>query len=117
GRWRLDASRIDAVKDGLRIKKRHMVDVSKQFLRNWYIDNGWRQLYASGKSDVPPMMPRDAISAYADCMLSFASLWSNKTAEIVNATGVLVRPIAEVASELYALEHLNRSNLLPIEGL
>lgn len=122
-RWRLDASRIDAVKDELRRRrmrmagKRYMVDVSKQFLRNWYIDNGWRQLYVSGKSDVPPTMPRDAISAYTDCMLSFASLWSNKTAEIVNATGVLVRPMVEVASELYALEHLNRSNLLPMEGL
>ncbi|MEM3152777.1 MAG: phosphoribosylaminoimidazolesuccinocarboxamide synthase [Candidatus Nitrosocaldus sp.] len=116
-RWRLDASKITAVRDGLSRKSRHMVDVSKQFLRNWYIDNGWRQLYSSGRADVPPMMPRDAISAYTDCMLSFASLWSNKTAEIVNATGILVRPIAEVASELYALEHLNRSNLLPMESL
>ncbi|MFN4336870.1 MAG: phosphoribosylaminoimidazolesuccinocarboxamide synthase [Candidatus Nitrosocaldus sp.] len=117
-RWRLDASKISTIKDGLsRKRSRHMVDVSKQFLRNWYIDNGWKQLYATGKADVPPMMPKDAISAYTDCMLSFASLWSNKTAEIVNATGVLVRPIAEVASELYALEHLNRSNLLPVQGL
>ncbi|MCS6768389.1 MAG: phosphoribosylaminoimidazolesuccinocarboxamide synthase [Candidatus Nitrosocaldus sp.] len=111
-RWRLDPAKINAIKDGLRSRRggRHMADVSKQFLRNWYIDNGWRQLYASGRADTPPMMPRDAISAYTDCMLSFASLWSGKTAEVVNTTGVLVRPIVEVASELYALEHLNRSN-------
>lgn len=93
--------------------RRHMVDISKQFLRNWYIDNGWRKLYAKDPSIKPPMMHRDAISAYSDCMLSLASLWSNKVGEIVNLTGVLVRPMEEVAAELYALEYLNKYKLVP----
>jgi phosphoribosylaminoimidazole-succinocarboxamide synthase len=112
-RWGLDQSKVADVMIELKSRERHLVDVSKQFIRNWYIDNGWRASYMQDRSLIPPIMHRDAISAYSDCMLSLASLWSDKTAEIVNITGVLVRPIVEVASELYALEHLNKKGLVP----
>lgn len=112
-RWKLDQSRVSDVMIDLKSKERHLVDVSKQFIRNWYIDNGWRASYEQNRSIIPPTMHRDAISAYSDCMLSLASLWSDKIAEIVNITGILVRPIVEVASELYVLEHLNKNGLVP----
>jgi phosphoribosylaminoimidazole-succinocarboxamide synthase len=112
-RWGLDQSKVADVMIELKSRERHLVDVSKQFIRNWYIDNGWRASYMQDRSLIPPIMHRDAISAYSDCMLSLASLWSDKIAEIVNITGVLVRPIVEVASELYVLEHLNKKGLVP----
>jgi len=112
-RWGLDQSRVADVMLELKSRERHLVDVSKQFIRNWYIDNGWRASYMQDRSLIPPIMHKDAISAYSDCMLSLASLWSGKIAEIVNITGVLVRPIVEVASELYVLEHLNKKGLVP----
>ncbi len=112
-RWGLDQSRVADVMIELKSRERHLVDVSKQFIRNWYIDNGWRASYMQDRSLIPPIMHKDAISAYSDCMLSLASLWSDKIAEIVNITGVLVRPIVEVASELYVLEHLNKKGLVP----
>jgi len=112
-RWGLDQSRVADVMIELKSRERHLVDVSKQFIRNWYIDNGWRASYMQDRSLIPPIMHKDAISAYSDCMLSLASLWSGKIAEIVNITGVLVRPIVEVASELYVLEHLNKKGLVP----
>ncbi len=105
--------KVDDIIKELKGKERHIVDISKQFIRNWYIDNGWRALYAKDPSVKPPMMHRDAISAYSDCMLSLASLWSGKVGEIVNLTGVLVRPMEEVAAELYALEYLNKYKLVP----
>ena len=58
-------------------------------------------------------MPKDAISAYRDTMLSFASIWANKTAEIVDTTGILVRSFMEVGSELFTLEQLNKYGLAP----
>jgi phosphoribosylaminoimidazole-succinocarboxamide synthase len=112
-RWGLDQSKVADVMIELKSRERHLVDVSKQFIRNWYIDNGWRASYMQDRSLIPPIMHRDAISAYSDCMLSLASLWSDNIAEIVNITGVLVRPIVEVASELYVLEHLNKKGLVP----
>ncbi len=112
-RWNLDQAKVSALLDQVRKMPKRYQDVSKQFLRNWYIDNGWKDLYAAGKSNVPPSMPQDALAAYSDAMLSFAALWSGRTGDLINATGVLVRPIVEVAGELFVLEQLNKTGLTP----
>ncbi|MFQ5969445.1 MAG: phosphoribosylaminoimidazolesuccinocarboxamide synthase [Nitrososphaerales archaeon] len=112
-RWKLDPAKVTAISSEIKNQQGVFQDLSKQFIRNWYTDNGWKKSYQEGKSDVPPMMPKDAISAYRDTMLSFASIWANKTAEIVDQTGILVRPFMEVGSELFALEQLNKHGLSP----
>lgn len=112
-RWHLDPSRVSELFNEVKKESRNYQDLSKQFLRNWYIDNGWKQLYQEGKTDVPPLMPDDVLSAYSDALLSFASIWSGKTAEIVDRTGDITRPLIEVAAELYALERFNRKGLIP----
>lgn len=112
-RWGLDPAKVSTVIDEVRKEHKHFQDFSKQFLRNWYIDNGWKQLYSEGKAQEPPMMPSDALSAYSDCLLSFASVWSGKTADIVNIIGDITRPVIEVASELFVLECLNKKGMLP----
>lgn len=112
-KWNLDQAKVSALVSELKQQPRYLQDVSKQFLRNWYIDNGWKKLYSEGRSDVPPMMPQDVLTAYSDAMLSFAALWSGKTAELVNKTGALIRPIIEVGAELFVLEQLNKNGLAP----
>lgn len=110
-RWNLDQGKVSAVMNEVKREPKYYQDLSKQFLRNWYIDNGWKKLYEEGKSDVPPMMPRDALTAYSDALRSFAAVWSGKTGDIVNKTGDITRPLVEVAAELFVLEQLNKNNL------
>jgi len=98
----------------LKKESKYYQDLSKQFLRNWYIENGWKKLYEEGKADVPPMMPHDALTAYSDALLSFAAIWSGKTGDIVNKTGDITRPLVEVAAELFVLEQLNKKGLTPV---
>lgn len=112
-RWNLDSVKVSSTLNEVMKEARYLQDFSKQFLRNWYIDNGWKQLYTEGKSQEPPLMPDDALNAYSDCLLSFASIWSEKTADIVNVIGDITRPIVDVAAELFVLERLNRRGLVP----
>jgi len=112
-RWHLDQAKVSAVINEVKKETKCYQDLSKQFLRNWYIDNGWKKLYEEGKADVPPMMPDDALTAYSDALLSFAAIWSGKTADIVNKTGDITRPLVEVAAELFVLEQLNKNGLAP----
>ncbi|MEM2759687.1 MAG: phosphoribosylaminoimidazolesuccinocarboxamide synthase [Nitrososphaerales archaeon] len=112
-RWHLDPTKVSALIGEVKGEVKYFQDFSKQFLRNWYIDNGWKQLYSEGKAKEPPMMPRDALSAYSDCLLSFASVWSGKVSEIVNIVGDITRPVLEVASELFVLERLNKKAMIP----
>jgi hypothetical protein len=99
--------------DEVKKEPKYLQDFSKQFLRNWYIDNGWKQLYSEGKAREPPMMSRDALSAYSDCLLSFAAIWSGRVSDIVNTTGDITRPVMEVAAELFVLERFNKKGLVP----
>ena len=111
-RWSLDPAKVSLLIDEVKNEPKRFQDFSKQFLRNWYIDNGWKQLYSEGKVKEPPMMPRDALNAYSDCLLSFASIWSGRVADIVNSIGDITRPIIEVATELFVLEHFNKKGLV-----
>ncbi|MFQ5940263.1 MAG: phosphoribosylaminoimidazolesuccinocarboxamide synthase [Nitrososphaerales archaeon] len=112
-RWSLDPAKVSAVIDEVKKEPKHFQDFSKQFLRNWYIDNGWKKLYSEGKAREPPMMPMVTLNAYSDCLLSFASIWSGKVGDIVNSVGDITRPIVEVASELLVLEYFNKKGLVP----
>jgi phosphoribosylaminoimidazole-succinocarboxamide synthase len=112
-RWKLDPAKVSNVINEVKNQSKYLQDFSKQFLRNWYIDNGWKQLYSEGKAGEPPMMPKDALTAYSDCMLSFAAVWSGKTADIINIVGDITRPVLEVASELFVLEQLNKRGMIP----
>ncbi|NMJ86460.1 MAG: hypothetical protein EX285_01215 [Thaumarchaeota archaeon] len=112
-RWELDPAKVSAVVDEVKKEPKHFQDFSKQFLRNWYIDNGWKQLYSEGKVCEPPMMNNDVLNAYCDCLLSFASIWSGKVGDIVNRISDITRPVIEVAAELFVLECFNKKRLSP----
>ena len=111
-RWNLDASKVNNIIKQVSKQEHYYQDFSKQFLRNWYIDNGWKARFDEDKSIKPPMMNRDIISAYSNAMLTFAAIWSGKTKEVVDLSGDLVRPMDEVAAELFVLEQLNKHGLV-----
>jgi phosphoribosylaminoimidazole-succinocarboxamide synthase len=111
-RWSLDQTKINNIIKEVNKQEHYYQDFSKQFLRNWYIDNGWKKQFDEDKSIKPPMMPRDIISAYSNAMLTFAAIWSGRTNEVVDLSGDLVRPMDEVAAELFVLEELNRHNMI-----
>jgi phosphoribosylaminoimidazole-succinocarboxamide synthase len=113
-RWSIDPAKLSSLVNQVKKEPKYLQDFSKQFIRNWYIDNGWKRLYDEGKSQEPPMMHRDALAAYSDSLLSFASVWSGRVAEIVEKVGDITRPLTEVATELFVLERLNRNGLVPL---
>ncbi|RMF28656.1 MAG: hypothetical protein D6752_07275 [Candidatus Nitrosothermus koennekii] len=111
-RWNLDQVKVNEIIKKVSKQEHYYQDFSKQFLRNWYIDNGWKERFDKDKSIKPYPMPRDVISAYSNAMLTFAAIWSGKTNEVVDLSGDIVRPMDEVAAELFVLEELNRHNLI-----
>ena len=113
-RWNLDQVKVNDIVRNVSREEHYYQDFSKQFLRNWYIDNGWKQRFDEDKSIKPYPMPRDVISAYSNAMLTFAAIWSGKTNEVVDLSGDLVRPMDEVAAELFVLEELNRHNMVRV---
>lgn len=113
-RWNLDWSKVNEIIRGLGKRERYYQDISKQFLRNWYIDNGWKSIFEKDKSIKPYSMHRDVISAYSSAMLTFASIWSGKVSELVDLSGDLIRPIDEVSAELFVLEELNRHGMVRV---
>lgn len=111
-RWNLDQSKINEIIKKLNKEEHYYQDLSKQFLRNWYIDNGWKQRFDGDKSIKPSMMPLDVRNAYSNAMLTFAAIWSGKTNEVVDLSGDLVRPMDEVSAELFVLEQLNKHSMI-----
>ncbi len=92
-------------------------DVSKQFLRNLYEDNGWKAVFekekATDKVRTPPPLPIEPVrKAAGDIFLAVAQVWDRK-ANVRKLAGVKVRELRDVASELWVIEELNRMGQLP----
>lgn len=86
-------------------------DVSKQFLRNLYDDNGWRSRWR--KEKIPPPTPIEEVQqTTGDMYLSVAQVW-NRDVDVSRLAGRKVRPLEDVAAELWVIEELNRMNQLP----
>ncbi len=112
-RLELDSTRVNSIIREISNREHYYQDLSKQFLRNWYIDNGWKELFDKDKSVKPYNMPPDVINAYSNAILTFAAIWSGKSNEIIDLTKEL-RPLNEVAAELFVLEELNRSKIFKL---
>lgn len=79
-------------------------DVGKQTQRNLYEDNGWRKRM----KEIPPPIPIEPVQqAIGDMYLSVAQVW-NPDVDVKKLSGREVRPLEEVASELWVIEEVNR---------
>jgi len=113
-RLELNDTKIDFIIRSISNREHYYQDISKQFLRNWYIDNSWKSLFDKDKSIKPYNMPIYAIEAYSNAIITFASIWSGKGNEISDLTKRMIKPIDEVAAELFVLEELNRNNIIKL---
>ncbi len=92
------------------------VDVSKQFLRNWHIDTGWKKIVDAAKSraekeDIrnwkaycsePPKLPARISALATEMYLADAELRTGE--KLGEVSGIKVRPLQQVAKELYEIQ-------------
>ncbi|MFZ3077256.1 MAG: phosphoribosylaminoimidazolesuccinocarboxamide synthase [Candidatus Aenigmatarchaeota archaeon] len=100
------------------------VDVSKQFLRNWYIANGWKAKAdaAKKKADVgadwttlcepPPKLEKRISALMTEMYLADAETRTGE--KIGDRLGVNVRTIKEVAREMLELQEAHNSGKLQL---
>lgn len=102
------------------------VDVSKQFLRNWYIDTGWKKIVDAAKSKAekegvrnwkvyctePPRLPPRVNRLATEMYLADAELRTGEKLNIIleGLTGK-VRPLRQVAEELYEVQEAHRAGV------
>ncbi|MEM4237642.1 MAG: phosphoribosylaminoimidazolesuccinocarboxamide synthase [Candidatus Nitrosocaldaceae archaeon] len=112
--WNLNLNKVKEIIKGLEKREHYYQDISKQFLRNWYIDNGWKSRFEKDKNIRPYLMNRDVINAYSNALIAFAALWSKRVEELIELTRVVIKPIEEVSAELFTLEELNRNGMVKV---
>ncbi len=100
------------------------VDVSKQFLRNWYIANGWKAKAdaAKKKADIgtdwtalceqPPKLPGKISALMTEMYLADAEARTGE--KIGSKIGIVVRSIKEVAKEMFELQETHNSGKLKL---
>ncbi len=102
--------------------KGKFVDFSKQFLRNWYIANGWKAKADAAKkrADIgadwtslcePPTRMPERISAIVSEMY-LADAEARTGEKIGNRLGIKVRPLKEVAKEMFEVQEAHNSGRL-----
>ncbi len=100
------------------------VDVSKQFLRNWYIANGWKAKAdaAKEKADIgadwtatcepPPKLPERISALMTEMYLADAEARTGE--KIGDMFGISVRPIKAVAKEMLELQEAHNAGRLQL---
>ena len=99
------------------------VDVSKQFLRNWYIANGWKAKADAAKKkaigtdwttlcEPPPKLEKRISVLMTEMYLADAEARTGE--KIGSKLGVNVRPIREVAKEMLELQEAHNSGKLKL---
>ena len=96
------------------------IDISKQFLRNWFIDDGWKKIVDDAKNKAeeekvinwksfcskPPKLPERISRLITEMYVADAEL---RTREKIGAKlGMKVRSLREVAQEMYEVQEAHR---------
>ncbi len=94
----------------------NFVDVSKQFIRNWYAAQGWKKEVDAAKKiaeekneknwkqfcSLPPKMPEDVKKLVSEMYLADAK--DRAGVDLGEKYGIKLRPLSEIAREIYLLE-------------
>ncbi|MCD6092628.1 MAG: hypothetical protein J7J38_01240 [Candidatus Aenigmarchaeota archaeon] len=100
----------------VKIGKDKYVDFSKQFLRNWYIANGWKAIVNEAKERAeergvkdwkrfcsePPKLPEKISKLVSEMYLTDAEARTGE--KIGERLGVKIRPLKQVAKEMYDVQ-------------
>ncbi len=94
----------------------NFVDVSKQFIRNWYVAQGWKKEVDAAKKKAeeagdpdwkkycpqPPQMPPKIKNLVAEMYLADAK--ERAGVDLGKKCGIKLRPLSEIAKEIYRLQ-------------
>ncbi len=97
------------------------IDLSKQFLRNWYITNGWKVIVDAAKNRAekegardwksfcskPPKLPKKISNLATEMYLADAEARTGE--KLGEKLGIKVRKLLEVAKEMYEVQEARRA--------
>lgn len=110
------AGTLDEDRFMMRLESGEQVDISKQFVRNWFVVNGWKIAVDEAKkiADIrgvsdwtticvsPPRLPRHLNRLASEMYLADAQARTGQN--IGQMLGVKVRPLKEVAQDIYKIQ-------------
>ncbi len=105
----------------VKVKEGKYIDVSKQFLRNWFIDNGWKPIVDAAKDRAekegvkdwktfcsePPKLPEKISKLMTEMYLADAQVRTGEN--LGEKLGVKVRPLKQVAEEMYNVQKMHKA--------
>ena len=105
------------------IEENEYVDFSKQFLRNWYIDNAWKKIVDAAKNRAekegikdwktfcsePPKLPERINKLMAEMYLVDAEIRTGE--KISGKLGVKLRSLNQVAKEMYDIQEAHKAGI------
>lgn len=110
------AGTLDEDRFMMRLDSGEHIDISKQFVRNWFVINGWKRLVDEAKKNAeiqgisdwtticakPPRLPQHLNRLASEMYLSDAQARTGEN--IARLLGVSVRPLPEVAKDIHKIQ-------------
>ena len=107
----------------IKVGKNKYVDVSKQFLRNWFIANGWKKIVDAAKNRAakegikdwktfcsePPKLPERINKLMTEMYLADAEIRTGE--ELGEKLGLKIRSLKQVAKEMYDIQEAHKTNI------
>jgi phosphoribosylaminoimidazole-succinocarboxamide synthase len=105
----------------IKIDEDKYVDLSKQFLRNWYITNGWKAIVDAAKNKAkkegigdwrsfcppPPKLPEKISKLVTEMYLADAQARTGE--RLGELLGIKIRPLQRIAEEIYEVQAAHRA--------
>ncbi|MBU2539917.1 hypothetical protein KJ786_02050 [Patescibacteria group bacterium] len=99
------------------------IDVSKQFIRNWFVTNGWKKIVDDAKKRAekegvedwkaickkPPRLPEKISKIVTEMYLADAEARTEE--RLGERLGIKVRPLQQVAKETYDIQKAQRTSI------
>ncbi|KPJ56213.1 hypothetical protein AMJ49_05430 [Parcubacteria bacterium DG_74_2] len=107
----------------VKIGENKYVDFSKQFLRNWFIDNGWKAIINKAKENAeqqgikdwtafcskPPKLPEKISKLISEMYLTDAQIRTGE--KLGEKLDVEVRSLKQVAKEMYDIQEAHKAGI------
>ena len=106
----------------IEVQEGEYIDVSKQFLRNWFIDNGWKPIVDAAKDRAekegikdwktfcskPPKLPEKISRLMTEMYLADVQVRTGE--KLGEKLGVKVRSLKQVAKEMYNVQKMHKAD-------
>lgn len=107
----------------MKVGEDKFIDLSKQFIRNWFVVNGWKKIVDEAKKRAeekrvedwkvfcsePPKLPEKISKLMTEMYLADAEARTGE--KLGEDLGIKIRPIKEVAKEMYEIHEAHKSGI------